>query len=218
MNQTINFLFQFKKIIFSWFSHFNLLKFIFHLSDFNISCDDLLLEKSVSLCQFSKGVLDFFNLSLFFSDLFFSVFDIFDNSKVMIFCHMDHVIDILNFFIHVDWHGGNYFFNVTGSLLIMIFHLRIFVKNGFRNGFEFYKLRLYLIFLVFKLLIFLFEMLNKWHKILYLKIETHVGIIVGRLIDGGTLWEWAFASLWDSVIAIVFINRRCHYLKKVGNV
>lgn len=147
---------------------------------------------------------------MFFIDFLFCVFYIFDYSKVMIFCHMNHMVNILNFFIHVYRHGGDNFFNITGSLLIMLFHLCILIENRLRNGLKFEKLRLYLIFLMFKLLIFFFKMLNKRHKILYFKIKTHVRIIICQLIIYWHLWKWSLTSLWDSVIALILVIRWCH--------
>ena len=210
LDKRVNLFLKFEKIVLSWFTHLNLLEFILHLSYFNISCYNFLLQKGISLSKLRKGVLNLLDLILFFINLFFCIFNIFDNSKVMIFCHMNHMVDILNFLIHINWHGGNNFFNVAGSLLIMLFHLCILIKDRLGDVLEFEKLRLYLIFLMFELLIFLFKMLNQWHKVLYFKIKTHVRIVICWFVIYRHLWKWSFTSLWDCVIALIFVVRGCH--------
>lgn len=211
---SINFFFEFKKIIIFWLSNLNLLKFFFHLSDFNVSCYNFLLKKSISFSKLSKSILDLLNFVLFLTDLLFGTLYVFDYCKVMIFCHMNHVIDVFNFFIHVYWHGGNNFFYVTGSLLVMIFHLCVFIKNSLRDGLEFNKLRLNFIFLMFELLILLFEMFNKRHKILHFEFKVHVCVIVGWFFSTRNLWEGTLSSLRNSVIAIIFVERRSHYWRR----
>ena len=147
---------------------------------------------------------------LFLVNLLFCILDIFHNCKVMIFCHVNHVVDIFDFLVHIDWHRGDYFFHITCSLLVMLFHLCVFIEYRFWDWLEFEKFRLYLIFLMFKLLIFFFKMFNEWHEILHFEVKAHVGVVLSLFFRIRNLWEGSFASLWDSILTLIFIEWWCH--------
>lgn len=59
---------------------------------------------------------------VFLSDILFGHFNVFDNGKIVVFCHVNHVVDVLDLFVHVDRHGGYYFFDVFCSLLVVLSH------------------------------------------------------------------------------------------------
>ncbi len=105
----------------------------------------------------------------------------------MIFSHVNHVVDIFDFLIHVDGHCGNDFPDIIGSLLIMLFHEMVFVENTYREWLEFSELIFNLISLMFELLIFLFDVFNEGHEILYFKIESNVCIVIGGFFAGWDL-------------------------------
>lgn len=48
---------------------------------------------------------------------------------------MSEMIDILDFLIHIDRHGGNNFSNIIGSLLIVLSHLSILLEYSLGHGF-----------------------------------------------------------------------------------
>lgn len=109
----------------------------------------------------------------------------------MIFGHVDHVGDVLDLFVHVDGHGGDNFFEILGSLLVVLFHEVILFEESFRDGFEFGHFGLYLISLMPELFVLLFEMIDKGHEVLDIQIETDaVAVLIGGLIVGRYLRDW----------------------------
>lgn len=129
------------------------------------------------------------NFTLLFGDLLFCLFDILYYSEVMILCHVDHVVYVLDLLVHVDWHCSDDFLYVVGSLWVVSFHLGVLLENTFRDWLDFSKFWLNFILFMLQLLILLLKMLNKWHKILHLKIKVQVRII-SLLLHPRSLWDF----------------------------
>ncbi len=70
---------------------------------------------------------------VFLLDFLFGHFNIFHNREIVIFGHVNHVSDILDFFIHVNGHRGHYFANVFSSLLVVLLHQIVLFVDALRD-------------------------------------------------------------------------------------
>ena len=130
LDQPVDFLFQLEQVVLFGPLDLDFLELFLHLPDLHVSRDYLLLQKSVFLSQLCQLVLNCLNLSIFFLNLFLEGFDVFHDGKVVVLSHVDHVVDVFDFLIHVDGHCGDYFANIFSSLLVMLFHEVVFLQDS----------------------------------------------------------------------------------------
>lgn len=64
--------------------------------------------------------------------LLFCHLNVLDDGVVVVFSHVDHMVDVLDLFVHVNGHGGHDFPYVFGPLLVVLFHQTVFLQYALR--------------------------------------------------------------------------------------